>query len=230
MLSETDRARIEAAVNAAEVGTTGEIYCVVAGESSDYREVPIAWGAIAALAGPAILLAFGIHVTAPDDLGQGWSAAQMSSAAEATARAALSGAILLQCLLFVVVAILVAIAPIRRLLTPRPLKRERVRRRAQEQFLAKNLQATRERTGVLIYVSASEHMAELIADEGIAAKVGDDAWEAAMTRLMAGFKAGEPARGFEDAIALCGAILAEHFPPRADGNPNELSDSVVVLG
>ncbi|MET3527102.1 TPM domain-containing protein [Phenylobacterium koreense] len=230
MLSDTDRSRIEQAIKAAEAGTTGEIYCVVAGESSDYREVPVAWGAIAALLGPALLLAGGIHVTAPDDLGVGWSAAQMSSAAEASARAALSGAILLQGVLFVVVAILVAIPPIRRFMTPRGLKRERVRRRANEQFLAKNLQATRERTGVLIYVSTQEHMAELIADDGIAAKVDGGAWEDAMRRLMAGFKAGRPAEGFEEAIGICGAILAEHFPPREDDNPNELSDSVVVLG
>ena len=228
MLSDDDRARIERAIKTAEAGTTGEIYCVVGQESSDYREVPVAWGAIAALLGPALLLAAGIHVTAPDDLGAGWTAAQMSSAAEAAARAALSGAILLQGALFVVVAILVAIPPIRRFMTPRGLKRERVRRRAQEQFLAKNLQATRERTGVLIYVSAHEHMAELIADDGIAAKVEDRVWDEAMQRLMAGFKAGRPAEGFEEAIGLCGAILAEHFPPRAD-NPNELSDSVVVL-
>ena len=230
MLTDTDRARIEAAVKAAEAGTTGEIYCVVAPESSEYREAPIAWGAIAALAAPAALLAAGIHVTAPDDLGGGWSAAQMSSAAEAAARAALSGAILLQAVLFVVVAIFVAIPPVRRLLTPRGLKRERVRRRAQEQFLAKNLQATRERTGVLIYVSVAEHMAELIADEGIAARVDDAVWDGAMQRLMAGFKAGRPAEGFEDAIGVCGAILAEHFPSRPQDNPNELSDSVVVLG
>lgn len=230
MLTESDRARIEAAVKAAEAGTTGEIYCVVAPESSEYREVPLAWGAIAALVAPAILLAAGVHVAAPDDIGGGWSAAQMSSAAEAAARTALSGAILLQAVLFVVVAIIVAIAPIRRFMTPRGLKRERVRRRAQEQFLAKNLQATRERTGVLIYVSASEHMAELIADEGIAAKVDDAVWDGAMARLMAGFKAGKPAEGFEDAIGLCGSILAEHFPPRPRDNPNELSDSVVVLG
>lgn len=229
MLSETDRARIEAAIKTAETGTRGEIYCVVAGESSDYREVPIAWGAIAALLAPAVLLAAGVHVTAPDDFGQSWSAAQLSSAAESAARVALSGAILLQGVLFVVVAILVALPPIRRILTPRGLKRERVRRRAHEQFLAKNLQATRERTGVLIYVSASEHMAELIADEGIAQKVDAGAWEGAMQRLIAGFKAGKPADGFEDAIGICGGILAEHFPPRADGNPNELSDSVVVL-
>ena len=104
-----------------------------------------------------------------------------------------------------------------------------MRRRAHEQFLAKNLQATRERTGVLIYVSAREHMAELIADEGIAAKVAAGAWDGAMARLMDGFKAGRPADGFEEAIGLCGAILAEHFPPREGDNPNELSDSVVVL-
>lgn len=230
MLTESDRARIEAAVRAAEAGTTGEIYCVVAPESSDYREVPIAWGAIAALAAPAVLLAAGIHVTVPDPLGGGWSAAQMSSAAEAAAKTALSGAILLQCVLFLLVAIFVAIPPIRRFLTPRGLKRERVRRRAQEQFLAKNLQATRERTGVLIYVSAAEHMAELIADDGIAAKVADGAWEGAMQRLVEGFRAGRPAEGFEDAISLCGTILAEHFPPRSGDNPNELSDSVVLLG
>jgi putative membrane protein len=229
MLTQSDRARIEAAIKAAEAGTTGEIYCVVAGESSDYREVPLAWGAIAALGAPAVLLAAGIHVTAPDDFGGGWTAAQMTTAAEGAARAALSGAILLQCLLFAVVAIVVAIPPIRRFMTPRGLKRERVRRRAQEQFLAKNLQATRDRTGVLIYVSAKEHMAELIADEGIAAKVQNAAWEGAMARLVDGVRAGRAAEGFEDAISLCGAILAEHFPPREGDNPNELSDSVVVL-
>lgn len=229
MLTESDRARIETAVKAAEAGTTGEIYCVVAPESSEYREVPIAWAAIAALLAPALLVAAGIHVTAPDDLGDGWTAAQMSSAAEAAARAALGGAILLQGVLFIVVAILVAIPPVRRFLTPRGLKRERVRRRAYEQFLAKNLQATRERTGVLIYVSAAEHMAELIADEGIAAKVAPGVWEGAMQRLIAGFRAGRPADGFEEAIGQCGEILAEHFPPRTGDNPNELSDSVVVL-
>ena len=212
MLTESDRARIETAVKAAEAGTTGEIYCVVAPESSEYREVPIAWAAIAALLAPALLVAAGIHVTAPDDLGDGWTAAQMSSAAEAAARAALGGAILLQGVLFIVVAILVAIPPVRRFLTPRGLKRERVRRRAYEQFLAKNLQATRER-----------------GDEGIAAKVAPGVWEGAMLRLIAGVRAGRPAEGFEEAIGQCGEILAEHFPPRIGDNPNELSDSVVVL-
>ena len=43
-----------------------------------------------------------------------------------------------------------------------------MQRRAAEQFIAKNLHLTRERTGVMIFVSLGERMAELIADEGIA--------------------------------------------------------------
>jgi len=228
MLNETDRARVQAAIRQGETRTSGEIYCVVAQESSEYLEVPLAWAAVAALVAPALLLAAGIHVAAPD-LAQGWTAAQMSDSAEAAVRSALTGAILLQGALFVGVAILTALAPVRRWLTPRALKRHRVRRRAGEQFLAKGLQATRERTGVLIYVSIDEHMAELIADEGVAAKVDGQVWEAAMARLVEGFEAGRPAEGFEAAIALCVDILAEHVPARAGDNPNELPDSVVLL-
>lgn len=229
MLSDNDRDRIAAAVQAAEARTTGEIYCVVAGQSSEYREIPLAWGAIAALAGPALLLLAGIRVSAPDLGADDWSAAQVTATAEAAAHSALLGAILLQGLLFLIAAFIGSIGPVRRLLTPRTIKRDRVRRRAQDIFLSKNLAATRERTGVLIYVSVAEHMAELIADEGIAAKVDNAVWEDAMARLMAGFKAGEPAKGFEDAVKLCGDILAEHFPPRGQDNPNELPDHVVVL-
>ncbi|WP_332770054.1 TPM domain-containing protein [Phenylobacterium sp.] len=228
MLNETDRARIQAAIRQGETRTSGEIYCVVAQESSDYLEIPLAWAAVAALVAPALLLAAGIQVAAPE-LGQGWTAAQMSDIATTAARSALTGAILLQGVLFVVVAILAALPPVRRLLTPRALKRHRVRRRASEQFLAKSLQSTRERTGVLIYVSIDEHMAELIADDGIAAKVDGQVWDAAMTRLMEGFKAGRPAEGFEAAIGLCVDILAQHVPARAGDNPNELPDNVVLL-
>lgn len=229
MLTDQDRARVEAAVTAAELKTRGEIYCVVAGESSDYREVPVAWAAIAALAAPAVLLLAGVHVTVPDLFAEGWTASQIGAAAEAAARAALGGAILLQGALFIAVAILISIPPVRRLFTPRSLKRERVRRRAREQFLAKNMTATRERTGVLIYVSAKERMAELIADEGISAKVDSKAWDAAMALLVAGVKTGKPAEGFEQAIAHCGALLAEHFPADETDNPNELPDGIVVL-
>lgn len=229
MLTDQDRARIEASIKTAEARTRGEIYCVVAHESSDYREAPIAWAALAALAAPAILLLAGIRVTVPDIFGEDWSAAQIGAVAEAAAREAVAGSILLQGVLFLLVAVVVSIPPIRRFMTPRSLKRERVRRRAQEQFLAKNLQSTRERTGVLIFVSIQERLAELIADEGIAAKVDPKAWDMAMGLLTDGIKRGQPAEGFEQAIAHCGEILATHFPARAGDNPDELSNTVVEL-
>ena len=227
-LTPADLGAIEAAVRDAESRTAGEIYCVVAEQCSDYGETPLAWAAGVSLLGPALLLMAGVHVTAPDLFG-GWTAAQMTRAAEAAARQALIGAIVLQGLLFVATAIVVSLPGLRLRLTPQGLKRDRVRRRAQEQFLAKNLHLTRERTGVLIFVSLAEHMAELIADEGIAAQVEPEVWDRAMAALIEGLKRGEPAAGFAAAVGLCGDVLAKRFPARPHDNPNELSDTVVVL-
>lgn len=222
---------VEAAVRAAEVRTTGEIYCVIADESADYHATPLAWAAGVALLAPALLLLAGLHVTAPDLslVGAGWTADQVEDVGEATAKAALVGTLLLQAALFVATLLVTGAGPVRRALTPRGFKREQVRRRAEAQFLAKNLHATRERTGVLIYVSAAERMAELIADEGVHAQVDDAAWQPAMAALVHGLTHGCPADGFAAAIGLCADILAQHFPARAGDNPNELPDAVVVL-
>lgn len=221
---------LEAAVRAAETRTTGEIYCVVAEESADYHATPLAWAAGVALLAPALLLLAGVQVTAPDiSAFGGWTAAQVEDVGEATVRAALLGTLALQAVLFVATLFLVAIPPVRRALTPSGMKRDRVRQRAEEQFLSKNLHATRDRTGVLIYVSLAERMAELIADYGIHAKAADGVWDAAMAALVAELKQGRPADGFTRCIGLCADVLAEHFPARPGDNPNELPDAVVVL-
>jgi putative membrane protein len=228
LLSPSDVAAIQAAVREAETRTTGEIYCVVADDSSDYFETPLAWAAGVALLGPALLLLAGVHPSVAN-LGGEWTAAQVTAAADAAARDALVGAIVLQLVLFVLTALVVSLGPVRRLLTPASLKRERVRREAEAQFLGKNLHATRERTGVLIYVSMWEHMAELIADDGIAGEVEPQVWDRAMAALTAGLKRKEPAAGFAAAIGLCADVLAERFPARPGDNPNELPDAVILL-
>jgi putative membrane protein len=227
-LSPTELSAIEAAVREAETRTTGEIYCVVAEESSDYGETPLAWAGGVALLAPAILLIAGVHVSIPDFFST-WSAAQVGEAIETSVRNALIGTIVLQGILFAATALIVTIPSVRRALTPRGLKRDRVRRRAAEQFLAKNLHLTRDRTGVLIFVSLGEHMAELIADEGIAQHVEPKVWDQAMAALTEGLKRGQPAAGFAAAVGLCADVLAERFPAREGDNPNELPDAVVVL-
>lgn len=227
-LSPSDLMAIEAAVRAAEARTTGEIYCVVTEESSHYSETAIAWGAGVALLGPALLLVGGVHVTIPE-LFSNWSASEVGAAIESAVQRALIGAIVLQGVLFVATALTVSIPAVRRFLTPRSLKRLRVQRRAAEQFIAKNLHATRERTGLLIFVSLGERMAELIADEGIAEHVEPHVWDKAMAALTAGLKRGDPEAGFVAAIELCAEVLATKFPAREGDNPNELPDAVVVL-
>jgi len=222
-----ERNAIEAAVREAETRTRGEIFCVVAPSVSDYREVILAWAAGVALLAPAVLLLGGIEVSAPEAL-NGWTAAQVGGVAESAARAALMGAILLQGVLFVGTAALVSIPLVRRALTPPGLKRHRVHERAREVFLSKNLQATRERTGVLIFVALEERRAEILADEGIASRVNPEIWSAAVGALTDGMKRGRPAEGFTAAIRLCGEVLAEHFPP-GDDNPDELPNALVEL-
>ncbi|MDB5447266.1 MAG: hypothetical protein JWQ97_2583 [Phenylobacterium sp.] len=227
-LSPADLTAIESAIHEAEARTTGEIYCVVTEESGDYGETPLAWAAGVALLGPLLLLLGGVHVTVPALFG-GWTAAQVGETAERAARDALVGAIFTQAVLFVLTLVFVAIPPVRRALTPRPFKRERVRRRALEQFAAKNLHLTRERTGVLIFVSFAERMAELIADDGIAEHVENHVWDRAMDALVEGLRRGQPGAGIAAAIGLCGDVLAERFPANPKDNPNQLPDSVVIL-
>ncbi|MGZ3402333.1 MAG: TPM domain-containing protein [Phenylobacterium sp.] len=227
-LSPSDLTAIEAAVRAAEARTTGEIYCIVTEESAHYTEVVIAWATVVALLGPAVLLLAGVHVTIPD-LFTSWSALDVSAAIETAVRRALEGAIVVQGVLFALTAALVSIPAVRRALTPKGIKRLRVQRRAAEQFLAKNLHATRERTGVLIFVSLGERMAELIADEGIADHVGAHVWDKAMAALTDGLRHGKVEQGFAACIGLCGEVLAEKFPEHPGDNPNELPDAVAVL-
>jgi hypothetical protein len=43
MIEESDKIRITAAIRDAEAHTSGEIFCVIAQHSSDYRLVPVAW-------------------------------------------------------------------------------------------------------------------------------------------------------------------------------------------
>ena len=82
----------------------------------------------------------------------------------------------------------------------------------------------------MIFASQAERYAEIIADEGINAKVPPEVWNAAMAALLDGIKSDRCADGFVAAIAQCGAVLAQHFP-RAAGEvkADELPDKLVEI-
>ena len=56
MIGDVDKARVAAAIRRAELQTSGEIFCVIAQHSSDYRLVPLAWAALVALLVPLPLI------------------------------------------------------------------------------------------------------------------------------------------------------------------------------
>jgi putative membrane protein len=226
-LPQADHDRIEAAIATAELTTSGEIFCVLSRQSATYRETPIAWAAGAALVLPLVLLPFGLTPSHLPFFGGGWSAGH-TAATEHTVTTALIAYAMIQALVFVVAALIVSLPGMRRLLTPASLKHERVHRAAMEQFLAKGLHQTAQRTGVLIYASLAEQRVEVIADEGIYAKVQSAVWDQAVADLTLALKAGQPADGFVAAIERCGVVLAKHFPPD-EHNPNELPDKLVEL-
>ncbi|MFZ5669588.1 MAG: TPM domain-containing protein [Pseudomonadota bacterium] len=227
-MSEHDHDRIAAAVAAAEAKTAGEIYCVLTPSVSDYRETPLAWATAAALILPAAALLLGFEPQMLTRLFGGWTVGH-AAATDATILAALSIYVALQAAVFVAAALVVSIPPVRRALTPRALKAERVHRAAMQQFLSHGLHATRDRTGVLLFASMAEHRAEVIADEGIYKAADPAVWDEVVDRLIDGLKRRKAADGFVSAIELSGRILAAHVPPRPGDNPNELSDRLVEL-
>lgn len=225
LLSPQDHQRIALATAAAEATTRGQIVCVVAQEAAPYMEVPLAWAAAGALLVPAALLSLGGAATHWFDGVWGWSAVHVA-ATHATVAVALGAYALLQCLLFVAIALLASIPAIRRTLTPAAIKHGHVHQRALEQFFARGMENTRERTGVLIYASLTDRCAEVVADAGVNAKVSPQAWADVIAALTTGMKAGKPGDGFVAAIETSGRLLAAHFPSE-DVNRNELPDAVV---
>jgi putative membrane protein len=222
MLSAIDEDRIEAAVAKAEEGTSGEIVCVLASEVATYREVPLAWAAAAALALPPIALALGVIHPFSVLIDNAWLAAQ-PGALESDIGFALAAYATLQVLLFMVVALVVAIPPVRRLLTPRVLKRHRVAKAAHHQFVAISARAQGSETGVLIFVALVDRQVQVLADAGIHRKVGEAAWVRATNAIGAAMKGGhDPTGGIVEAVEICGAALKEHFPA-AEARPHVFS-------
>jgi putative membrane protein len=202
MISQADNQRIVAAIRSAEAKTSGEIYCVIAHACGGYHLVPIAWAALLALAVPWPL----IHFTR-------WPAGIIY---------------LVQLATFIAAALVLSLPVIRYHIVPKRRLHGRAHVVAMQQFLAQGIHLTEKRTGVLIFASAAERYAEIVADSGINAKVAPDAWAGAVAALVGAIKAGRPGDGFVAAVELCGAELARNFPP-GELNPNELPDRVVEI-
>ena len=194
--------RVEAAVRAAEESTAGEIVVVIARQASGYRAIPFLYALLGALIVPWPMIL--------------WTEL---------------GPVRIFAVQLAVAILLLALGtwqPLRLRLVPGPIKRARAREAAQHEFASRGLSDTRGRTGVLLFVSAAEHHAEVIGDVAISTRVPEAEWRGVIERLVASFATGEPASGLIEAVRAIGAILARYAPPEA-GDSDELPNRVVVL-
>ena len=91
-------------------------------------------------------------------------------------------------------------------------------------FFEESVHCTRNRTGLLIYLSALEDQVILIADAGVESKIPRGEWNAIRWGDTKDPAAPGDLQHFLDGLHSVGKILAEHIPA-TDENPNELSDA-----
>ncbi|MFT4660309.1 MAG: putative membrane protein [Patiriisocius sp.] len=99
--------------------------------------------------------------------------------------------------------------------------------RATQVFNKLKMSDTKERNGVLFYISVKDRDFAVIGDEGIHAKVIDGYWEDLCREMEKFFRSAHFVEGLVQAIHKAADSLATYFPFQLD-DANELSDDISV--
>lgn len=206
--SQADLEAIRQAVVEVEQKTSGEVVPYVVGASDDYEEA--SWkgatlGALLAVLGAAIVHEAG-------GFWGGWFAAWV--AAPAVGGAAVG---------FLVPHLSIAV---KRALAGAETLRHRVQSRAEAAFLQEEVFHTRDRTGILIFLSLLERRVVVLGDAGINAKVEQHEWDATVDLIVQGIRAARPAAALIDGIARCGELLTRRGVAIRPDDSDELSDDL----
>jgi putative membrane protein len=114
---------------------------------------------------------------------------------------------------------------LRRALTRPAERRERVQAAARAAFVEKRVGRTRERTGVLVYLSLLERSAEVVADSGVLDRVPSEAWTAAAGGIDAALRRSLDGSALAARIVALAGVL-ESAVPHSEDDVNELPDGI----
>jgi putative membrane protein len=199
-LTEAAKQALTAAVEELERGSAAEVVVAVRDKSGSMLHTDLLAGALGSLATLAFLLFSPITFSLE--------------------------AILVDTFLFGQLAALACsrLPSLRFWLTPRRLAEENVQRAARAEFFDAHISETRGRTGILVYVSQTERLAEVLADSGVRNAVDVAAWEACVRRIR-------QVAHERDGVALAqsvrelSAVLTPCLPRQAD-DVDELPNAV----
>lgn len=214
-LSKKEKDLISQAVTKAEKNTSGEIAVVVAKQSCDYAIYELTFAVIVGLLFMVLSL---INFTKIDSfiMNMYWTDSQIIT----------PSVIGLGTFLVIIIAYFLAnLSFIDRLIIPKSVKEEKVKEKAQLSFMDYGVSKTRDRTGVLIFISNLEKKVLILADTGIAAIYPNSSWQKQVDRIINGIKSNNFAPELEKVIIEIGKVLSENFPIKED-NTNELPNHV----
>lgn len=128
----------------------------------------------------------------------------------------------------VIVGYLLAHIPfVKRMLITKSEIEEEVYQRSLEIFYKHNVSMTRDRTGIIIFISVLERKVEVLADCGINEVVSENYWNELVSNLSRRIARGEMIDGVIESIDTCGHNLIESFPIKED-DTNEICDELIT--
>lgn len=200
--SQDEKARIEAAVRAAEQRTSGEIVPMVVDQSYDYPRAEILGGGLLSLALASTLSwAFGLSSL--------WVFLPLFA------------------LGYLPFKLLIRSLPeLKRRLIPSEELSAEVEERAMLAFLEQGVHRTRDETGILILISLFEHRVHVLADRGINRVVPKETWDEIVRMVTAGIRSGQACDALCAAIDRCGDLIEGHIPRKSDDS-NELPNLIL---
>lgn len=202
----TDEAKtkIVGAVRDVESRSSAEIVVSVRARSDDYREIDLIAGLLLATITLVVLM---YH---PAELDEDLMPVETLVA-------------------FVLGSILVnKIAPLKRAVISKKRRADRTLTAARAQFVEQGISCTRDRSGILVFVSELERAVCVVPDVGIDAGKLGDGWKACLA-LLEKAAAELDVAAFTTALAALGPVLAEKYPRRED-DVNELPDAPIMSG
>ncbi len=198
LFNEDERKKIAQAIASVEESTSGELVVLHTHRSDDYALIRGGFGFFGSLG-----LIDLIHFLHPV-----WDLSWL-----------LVSAAVLGSLLY----LLAGWGPLLRLLVPVRMRADAALERAFRAMVQEGVTETRDRSGVLIFLSESEHRVVILADSGINSRVETEEWARDVETLVQALKAGRATEGVLSVVGRVGELLAASFPPRAD-DTNELSN------
>ena len=189
-------------VREAELETDAELVTVLAPASDGYRYIPTLWAALLAMLTPLLVFQLGFWL--------GWYEI-----------------LLVQWSVWLLLSLLFHWTPIKMRLIPKKVRQHRAALMARLQFVEQGLHRTRDRLGVLIFVSVAEHYVEILVDDGIAQHIDNAQWQQIIDDFVVRVRNKEVEQGFLECVERTSAILTDAFPATRD--QNELPDSLIIL-